>query len=313
MKVAVIGAGNVGKTIFHDLQHVNMISEITLVDRNLDRAKAEIMDARDAAVLREAYGPKLYCGGYEATKGADIIIYTAGSAKMEKPDRMEMLKVNSAIAEDVFTEVRKYNQNAIIICVSNPLDAITMKIQQVTGLDPHKVIGSGTLLESARLVRYVAELLELSDRSIHISVVGEHGATAVALLSSVRVMGLPLEQYLKSVTDESVILNVKRLNEAFKGEAFRIFYGKGYTSTGVSAAVSKIVSAIACDSHEVLPVSSVLQGEYGISGVAVSVPSIIGRNGIEEIREMAMTDDERDAFLASAETIRNAAISVGML
>lgn len=127
------------------------------------------------------------------------------------------------------------------------------------------------------------------------------------------VPGLPIEQYLQSVTDEGVILNVKRLNEAFKGEAFRIFYGKGYTCTRVSAAVSRIVPAIACDSHEVLPVSSVLQGEYGINGVAVSVPSIVGKNGIEEIREMAMTDEEKEAFLTSAETIRNAAATVGML
>jgi L-lactate dehydrogenase len=112
-----------------------------------------------------------------------------------------------------------------------------MKIVQVTGQDPRKVIGSGTLLETARLVRYIAELLELSDRSIHVSVVGEHGPTAVALLSSVRVLGMTLQDYLGRVTGGSVPVNVQRLNETFSREAFSIFQGKGYTSTGVSAAI----------------------------------------------------------------------------
>lgn len=310
MKAAIIGSGNVGKTVFHDLQHVSMIREITLVGRNIKKVQAEVMDARDAAVLRGGYGPKLLYGGYEGTEGADIIIYTAGSAK-NKSDRKQMLHDNCLIVEEIFTEVNRYNKDAIIICLTNPLDVITMKIQQVTGQSPHKVIGTGTLLESARLVRFVAELLELSEQSIHISVVGEHGSgsSAVALLSSVNVMGMGLEDYLRSVTDERIALNERTLNNAFKNEAFRIFQGKGYTSTGVSAAACRIVSAIAADKREILPVSSVLQGEYGITGLAVSVPSIVGRNGIEEIREVKMTKEEHEAFLASVDTIRQAALA----
>ena len=310
MKVAIIGAGNVGKAIFHDLQHVNMIREITLIGRNKDKVQAEVMDARDAAVLRETYSPKLYYGGYEAVDGADIIIYAAGSAKI-KEDRMEMLHDNCVIAEEIFSEIPC--RNAIILCVTNPLDVVTMKIRQVTGQDPGKVIGTGTLLESARLIRFVAELLDLSDRSIRMSVVGEHGASAVALMSSVRVTGLSLEEYLQSVTDSQMPLNIDRLHDAFKAEAFRIFHGKGYTSTGVSAAACKIVAAIAADSREVCPVSSVLQGQYGVRDVAVSVPSVLGRNGIEEIREASMTPEEREAFLASVHVIRQAAMAEGII
>lgn len=224
-----------------------------------------------------------------------------------------MLHDNCVIAEEIFTVINRYNTDAVIICVTNPLDVITMKIQQVTGQNPRRIIGSGTLLESARLVRYVAELLELSDRSIHMSVVGEHGATSVALLSSVRVMGLTLEKYLQSITDEKLILNVARLSDAFKKEPFRIFHGKGYTNTGVSAAVCRIAAAIAADSREVFPVSSVLQGEYGVRNIAVSVPSIIGRNGIEDIREGSMTREEREAFLASVDVVRQAAIAEGII
>ena len=188
-----------------------------------------------------------------------------------------------------------------------------MKIQQVTGQNPHKVIGTGTLLESARLIRYVAELLDLSDKSVQISVVGEHGLSAVGLLSSVRVMGLSLEEYLKTVTDVSLVPNLEIFQNAFKREAYRIFQGKGYTSTGVSSAACRIISSIASDTREVLPVSSVLQGEYGVKGIAVSVPSIIGRNGIEDIHEVMMTEEERDAFMKSVNIIRQAAEPEGLV
>ncbi len=181
MKAAIIGAGFVGKAVFHDLQRVNMISEIVLTGRNMDKIKAEVMDARDAAVVREQYGPTLNYGGYEDLAGADIIIYAA------------------------------------------------------------------------------------------------------------------------------------LLTEAIKKEAFRIFQGKGYTSTGVSAAACRIAAAIAADSREVFPVSSVLQGEYGVNGVAISVPSVLGKNGIEEIKEFTMTDSEKEAFFASVDKMRQAAGSVGIL
>jgi L-lactate dehydrogenase len=159
----------------------------------------------------------------------------------------------------------------------------------------------------------MAELLDISEKSVNITVVGEHGSSAVALLSSVRIMGMTPEEYLKTVTNKDAEINVKLLNEKFKKDAYRILCGKGYTSTGVSATVCRVISAIASDSREILPVSSVLQGEYGITGVAVSVPSVVGRNGIEEIIETAMDEDERRGFLASADVIRNAAASEGMI
>lgn len=313
MKVAIIGAGNVGKAVFHDLQHINMIGKITLIDRNKKKAEAEVVDAKDAAILWEGYRPKLDSGGYEKTKGADIIVYTAGSSKIENEDRMEMLHSNCVIAEEVFTEINRYNQDAIIICVTNPLDVITMKIQQVTGRAARKVIGTGTLLDTARLVRIVAELLDISNQQIYIPVVGEHGASAVSLLSTFRIMGMTMDDYLKSVIDTDADLNVKALENTFKKGGWKIVSGKGYTSTGVSAAVCRLVANIAADTREILPVSSVLQGEYGVRGVAASVPSVIGRNGIEEIHEVMMTDEERDSFLISVDTIRQAAKSEGII
>ena len=312
MKVAVVGAGNVGKEVFKDLQRVSMIRELTLVGRNKEKLRAEVEDARDAAALRGGYGPKLTFGGYAETGDADIIIYAAGSSKV-KNDRMEMLHDNCVIAEEIFSEISKYNREAIILCITNPLDVITMKIQKTMEIDPHRVIGSGTLLESARLTRIIAELMDVSDSSVDVTVVGEHGASAVALLSSARIMGLDLDEYFQGITDEVFRLNADRLRQTFKDEPFRIIHGKGYTSTGVSAAACRIVAAVASDSREILPVSSVLQGEYGVRDVAISVPSVIGKNGIEEIREVRMTEDERRDFSASVEAVRSAALAEGIL
>ena len=307
MKVAIIGGGNVGRTIFHDLQYAKMIEEITLIGRNRNAIDAEVMDALDAATLRSDYGPKLYGGSYEDVKGADIIIYTAGTSKL-KADRLELLNENLKITEDIFSTINKYNKDAIVICVSNPVDLITMKIQKLRGNDPRKNIGTGTLLESARLIRFLSELLDISDKSVHISVIGEHGNSAVALLSSVRIMGLSIDEYLKTVTDNKASLNVEKLQEAFRNKAYKIINGKGFTSTGVSAEVCRIVSAIAMDSRDVLPVSSVLHGEYGIDGVAISVPSIIGKNGIEDIYEVMMTEEENALFRESVGKIKDLAI-----
>ncbi len=145
------------------------------------------------------------------------------------------------------------------------------------------------------------------------SVMGEHGPSAVAIMSSVRIMGLTLEEYMKQTVGDTVTMDIERLNEMFKKSAFRIFYGKGYTSTGVAATACKIAAAIASDSWEVLPVSSVLQGEYGVQDVAVSVPSVIGQGGIRQITEWSMTEEERLAFLISVETVRQAAITAGIL
>lgn len=312
MKVAIIGAGNVGKAVFHDLQHVNMIREITLIGRNKAKVEAEVVDAKDAAIVWEDYRPKLTSGGYEKTQGADIIVYTAGTSKVQA-DRMEMLHSNCVIAEEVFKEINQYNQDAIIICVTNPLDVITMKIQQVTGRPARKVIGTGTLLDTARLIRLVAEFLEISDRQVYIPVVGEHGASAVALLKSFRIMGMTMDEYLKNVTNADAALNVKALEKSFKKGGFRIAHGKGYTSTGVSATVCRLVAAIAADTKEILPVSSVLQGEYGVQGVAASVLSVIGRNGVEDILEVTMSDEEREAFFKSVDTIRQAAKAEGIV
>lgn len=261
-------------------------------------------DYKDAAILRNYPSPVFSCGGYEKSEGCDILIYTAGSSQMTN-DRMEMLADNCAITKDIFEQVKKYNQDGIIICVTNPLDVITTVIREVTGRDRKKVIGTGTLLDSARLTRFTAEFLEISPSSVHMHVVGEHGNSSVSLLSTCLIYGKTVEDYfLEEVGGGSI--DEEGLSKAVREAGFRILNEKGYTSYGVACAACKIVSAIAEDKREILPVSIVLDGEYGLKGFALSTPCVIGREGVETVKEVPMTEYEKKMFMKSAAIVSDA-------
>ena len=312
MKVAIIGAGNVGLEVFRELQKTREVHEITLIGRNLEKLRAEVRDHRDAAVLRPTPTPKLSCGGYAMTKDADILVYAAGSAKI-KSDRMELLEENCRIAEEVFSEVDNYNRDAIVICLSNPLDVITTAVRKYTGRPHGRVLGTGTMLDSARLIRYVADLLDISERSVNMFVVGEHGNSSVTLLSSFRIIGMTLDEYFSLEVGDERTVDSQRLTSAIRAAGRKIANGKGFTSVGVAAAASRLVSAIAADAREILPVSVVLQGEYGVRDIALSVPVVVGRNGAEAVKEIKMTAEEEAAFQDSAQVVREACRAVGLV
>ena len=308
MKIAVIGNGKVGLAVFRELQEIRGVTEVVLVGRNPKKVLGEVDDYRDAAVLRDYPSPRFSCGGYEMTEGCDILIYTAGSSKVSN-DRMEMLKDNCTITKDIFEQVNRYNQNGIVICITNPLDVITTVIRKVTNRDRNKVIGTGTLLDSARLARYIADLVELSPDSVSIDVVGEHGNSSVPLLSSCRICGKTLEEYFVDEVGGGLV-SAERLAKTVQDAGFKIFAKKGYTSYGVACAACKIVSAIIRDTRQLLPVSVVLEGEYGLNGIAVSTPCVIGREGIIAVKEIAMTENEQELFQRSAKVIHDAVNSI---
>lgn len=306
--MGVIGNGHVGLAVFRELQDVREVSEIVLIGRDPQKVQAEVDDYRDAAILRNYPSPRFSSGGYDKTVGCDVLVYTAGHNKLEK-DRMEMLKDNCAIARDIFEKVNQYNQDAIIICITNPLDVITTVIKEVTGRDRTKVFGTGTLLDSARLTRYVADFLELSPDSVSMHVLGEHGNSSVSLLSTCRIYGKTLEEYF----DEEVgggAFHANRLSKVVQESGLKIVAKKGTTSYGVACAACKIIEAIASDARELMPVSVVLDGEYGMKGFAISTPCVIGRDGIESVKEIAMNDYEMTMFRRSAEVISNALKSI---
>ncbi len=310
MKVAVIGNGNVGMATFKELQRQREIQELVLIGRDQEKLQAEIEDFLDAEALATLPTAKLTFGGYDAAKGADILIYSAGVAQKPGQSRLELVEQNVKITRDIFTEVSKVNQGAIIIVLSNPVDIITAVVQETMGLPREKVIGTGTLLDTARLKRFIASMLDVSVNSTDMFVLGEHGDSSCVIWSSVRILGMSLDDYIALDVGEGTSVKQNKLSEHVRSAAGKMIAAKGYTAYGVAAAAGRVVSAVINDTHEILPVSIRLNGEYGVEGIAISVPCMIGRNGVLAVKQMPLTEDENEAFHKSASILSEFAKSV---
>ena len=312
MKVAVIGNGNVGMAVFKELQNMREVHEIALVGRNKEKIEEEITDYLDAKILRTCPTAKLCGGGYELTEGADILIYTAGAAQKPGQSRLELVGQNVEMTKNIFEEVNKYNRDAIIIVLSNPVDIITTAIQKFAGRPANKVIGTGTLLDTARLRRYVSSVLDVSSSSVDVMVLGEHGDSSCIIWSALRVLGMSLDEYLSLELEDEAMIKHNKLSAMVRQTAGKLISAKGFTAYGVAAAACRVVSAIVNDTHEILPLTVVLNGEYDVSNLAISVPCMIGRNGLITTKQMKLTESEKDDFMKSASILQETAKQVGL-
>lgn len=305
MKAAVIGNGNVGMAVFRELQKLREVNELVLVGRNQEKLQAELMDFRDAQVLSPTatYG-KVSCGGYDTTEGADIIIYAAGVGRKPGQSRLELAGANVSIASDIFREVMKVNHDAIIVVLSNPVDVLTAVIREVTGFPRERVIGSGTLLDTARLVAEISSILDISPSSINGLMLGEHGNSSCVIWSAVRIIGMPLNDYFAFETGSDMGISKDKLSSFVRAVGGKIIGAKGYTAYGVAAAAAKIVSGIANNTKDIYPLSIQLDGELDYKRVAVSVPCLLGREGIIRIVPIHMTPEEWDGFHKSVAVVR---------
>lgn len=307
MKVTVIGNGNVGKAVFRELQNFREINELALVGRNAAACLAEAEDYYDAIPLRVDVPAHIMGGGYELAKDSDILIYCAGpSIKAGCTDRQVIAQENIKVMKAIFSEIDQYAPNAIVIVVTNPLDVITTAIQKLTQRPASKVIGTGTLLDTARLIKIISWACKISPYDIQGYVVGEHGNSSVVLNSNLRILGMSAEDYLKFECHNQIPIQKEYLEQDVRDAGFKIFRGKGYTSSGVAAATARIVFDIVNDTHRIYPVSTVLKGEYGINGFAISVPCMIGKEGIEAIKKITMNAEEQKEFASSAAIIEKA-------
>jgi len=282
----------------------DMALEIALVDINIKKAQGDAVDMMHGISYM---GPsQIYQGDYPDCNNADIIIITAGVNQKEGESRTDLLKRNSRIFKQILEEIVKYctKQKPIILVVTNPVDILTRLTYQLTGFDRHRVIGSGTSLDSSRFKLMVSEHTGINPKSIHAYVIGEHGDTSVAAWSRTSIAGVTFEEYCgycrKCDSDIRKIINDKIRNAAYE-----VIEQKGSTYYAIAVSVKRIVESILRDEHAVLTVSSVLDGEYGIYDVALSLPLIIGKNGIEKILSVSYSEDELSGLLKSAEHLRN--------
>ena len=303
MKVAVIGNGNVGMAAFGELLRMPEIRELALVGRNVERIRAEVEDYADAQVLHTAPGVKLSGGGYEKTAGADLLLYTAGAAQKPGQSRLDLAAENVRITRQIFGEINRYNRDGIVICLSNPVDLITAVVRDCTGRPPEKVIGTGTLLDTARLKKYLSNLLDVSAASVTAYVLGEHGDSSCVIWSATRISGQPVDRYLSFSLEDEAHIRRQTMADMVRGSAGKIIRAKGSTAYGVAAAAGRLVQAVIHDSRDILTVSVELGGAYNKHGFAISVPCLVDRQGARPAAELPMTEEEKRAFDASADVV----------
>lgn len=300
-KIAIIGAGAVGATTAYATTMKNIAAEIVLIDINNKKEHGEVMDISDGLSFVET--GKVKTGSFSDAQTADIIVITAGIAQnKDKPQsRLQLVKTNTKILKSIFKNIGKLKSSAIILVVSNPVDALTYAAQQITKLPHNQVFGTGTALDTARLKNNLAKRFNISPQNIHGYVMGEHGDSSFIAWSTVSLAGIPANK-VKSLTAAKMAKTQEQIHQ----EAYTIITEKGATYYGIATTITNILEAIIFDQQLVLPVSARLQKYNGVSGICAGVPAVIGKSGIERLWPIALSAKEKRALKKSAKIIKEA-------
>jgi L-lactate dehydrogenase len=302
-KVAIVGSGFVGATAAYTLAVSGTVNEIALIDINRTKAEGDALDIAHGIPLIAPL--EIYAGDYSDAKGADIIIISAGANSRPNESRLDLVHKNTAIFKSFLPELVKANDSAIYLVVANPVDILAYVTQRVTGLPPDRVISSGTLLDSSRLRYLLSQSCRIDPRSIHGYMIGEHGDSELAAWSITNIAGLPINDYCNICKNACGADFRNEIVEKVKRSAYEIIEKKGATYYAVALSIRRIVECILRDERSILTVSSLLTGQYGISGVCLSLPSIVGRNGVEKVLELPLSDEEIRLFNKSANILKD--------
>lgn len=309
MKIGVIGAGAVGVGVCNYILMLGSASELVLMDKNLERAQGEVYDYRHTMALTFSKNTKLIpTDDYMALVDADIIVITAGAQIQAGQDRLSLAEMNSMIGVDIAKNLEKVAPNAILIVVTNPCDIVTHFIVANTSYDASKVISTGCVIDTARLMSIVASRVNLDPKNIFGYVLGEHGSHCFTPKSLINIAGQPADYYCD--TNKLERIDADELLESVRQAGFEIFQRKQNTTHGIAASVFRIIQAIAINERSVLPIGSLLRGEYGISDVVLSLPTIVGKNGIETILIHPFTEDETATLRHISESMKSQIIKV---
>lgn len=304
-KVGIVGAGQVGATTAYTLLISGLVSELVLVDLNEVKASGEVLDLSHGIPLCPP--ADIDYGGYDKLAGADIVILTAGVSQKPGENRIDLLRRNIQVFRSIVPQVVKYAPDAIILVVTNPVDILTYETLKISGLPPERVIGSGTVLDTSRLKQLLSKHTGVDPRNIHTFVLGEHGDSELAVWSKTTIAGQSLDEYCRDCSHCGGTLSheIEALfDQEVRHVAYTIIERKGATYYAVALAVRRIVEAILRDEHSILTVSSLLTGQYGLNDLCLSVPSIVGRQGVERAQQLVLSDDELDALKGSAGVLR---------
>lgn len=301
-KAVMIGCGYVGSATVFALMQSGLFSEIALIDANMEKAKGEAMDISHGIPFAKQM--TIYAGSYDDVKDAGIVIITAGANQKPGESRLDLVGKNVAIFNMIIPEIVKREFEGILLVVSNPVDILTKVAQQLSGFPEHRVIGSGTVLDTGRLKYKLSEHLGVDTNSIHAFIIGEHGDSEIVAWSSANVSGIPLDNFCEMRGHYAHKEAEENIAETVKNSAYEIIQRKSATYFGVAMAVKRICEVIVRDERAILPVSTNMHGEYGINDVVLSMPCILGQQGIETQVPIVLDAEEKQKLVESATVLK---------
>lgn len=301
-KVGIIGCGNVGATFAFALTLSGLTSEIVLIDANPQKAEGEAMDLNHAIPLLQPV--RIRAGGYADINGAAVTVITAGSPQRPGETRLDLLQRNIAIFQSIIPQVVANNPNGIILVASNPVDVLSYAAWKISGLPHQRVIGSGTVLDTARFRYLLSQAYGVDARSVHAYIIGEHGDSEVPVWSLANIAGMRLEDYCRANCRHVEELDREKIFHQTRDAAYQIIEAKGSTYYAIAAGLLRIVESILRDQSTVLSVSHYIDSYYGISDVYLSLPCVIDRGGIEQSLSLTLDEKEAEAFRQSAQILQ---------
>lgn len=304
-KVIIIGAGMVGSTFAYALMISGLASEIVMMDQDLKRLAGEVMDLNHGLAFVDP--AQVRAGSYDDCRDADLIVITAGTSQHEGETRLDLVKRNAEIVRSIVSQIKQVGTEAVLLIASNPVDVMTYVAQKESGFDSSRVIGSGTVLDSSRFRYLLSHHCGIDPSNIHACVIGEHGDSEVAVWSLANIAGVRFGEYCPVCGHpECTKLSKEEISREVKEAAYHIIDGKGATYYAVGLALLQIAESILRNENSVLTVSTMLNGEYGLDDVCLSLPTVVSGNGAEQKVALDLAEDELEGLKKSAQILKDA-------
>ena len=304
-KVAVIGCGFVGSSSAFALMQSGLFSEMVLIDADTKRAEGEAMDISHG--ISFARPMQIYAGNYDDITDAAIIVITAGANQKPDETRLDLIKKNAAIMKSIVGEIKKRDFGGILLIVSNPVDILTLIALKESGYPSNRVIGSGTGLDTGRFKYLLGEHLDVDSRSVHAFIIGEHGDSELAAWSNARIGGLKVNDFCELRGHFNHEQSMKKIFENVRNSAYEIIERKHATYYGIAMALKRICEAIVRNEKSILPVSSLMTGEYGLNDVVLSIPAVVDETGVQKVIPIELNDEELTKLKDSANILKDIA------
>lgn len=309
-KIAIVGAGAVGSTVAYAAMIRGLATELVLIDARRDKAEGEAMDLNHG--LPFVPPAKIWAGDYSDCQGAEIVVLSAGVASLPGETRLDLLERNGAIFKEIMPQIARYNPQAILLVITNPVDVLTYLTVKLSCRPPSRVVGSGTVLDSARFRYLLSEHCGVDSRNVHAYIIGEHGDSEVPVWSLANISGVRLEEYCLVCDRGCTQAEREEIFQRVRRAASEIVVRKGATCYAIGLAATTIMESILRDQKSVLPISSLLEGQYGLREVCLSLPSIVDRGGVGKILQLPLSEIEIEGLERSARILKEAASSLGL-